>query len=80
MTFNNSLTNFKLTTMKKLIKLAAWLSGTVGALLMLLGIIARLAGGVLFNHYWANYFYSAETFLLLGIFLFVGVRLWDSNQ
>ncbi len=66
--------------MKKLVKLAAWLSGTVGALMMLLGIIARLAGGILMNHWWSNYFYSAEIFLLLGIFLFMGVRLWEDNR
>jgi hypothetical protein len=63
--------------MKKNLKMIAWGSGAIGILMMLLGIIARLAGGILLGHMWSSYFYPAEVFLLLGIFLFVAVRVWD---
>jgi len=58
--------------MKKLIIWAGWASGAAGALLMLLGVIARLAGGILMNHAWSNYFYPGTCFIILGIFLFTG--------
>jgi hypothetical protein len=66
--------------MKKLLVLAAWANGLVAIVLMLLGIIARLAGGILMNHWWANYFYPAGVFLLLGIFLFIGAWFWERKD
>ena len=57
--------------MKSKLKLLAWIRGAIAMVMMLLGIIAVFAGGILMNHMWSNYFYPAYNFLLLGIFLFV---------
>lgn len=57
--------------MKNKLKLLGWISGTIGIVMMLIGIIAVFAGGILLNHMWSNYFYPAYNFLLLGIFLFL---------
>ncbi len=57
--------------MKSKLKLLAWISGAIAMVMMLLGIIAVFAGGILMNHMWSNYFYPAYNFLLLGIFMFV---------
>lgn len=62
--------------MKKLLQITGWLSGAIGLVLIILGIIAVLAGGILFNHYWSNYFYPAGVFLLFGIFVFMGDYLY----
>jgi len=59
--------------MKKLLQILAWLSGAVGAILIVLAVIAVLAGGILFNHWWSNYLYPAGVFLVLGIYLFLGM-------
>jgi hypothetical protein len=59
--------------MKNALKILAWVSGGVGIIMMLLGIIAVLNGDRFMGHFWSNYFYPAYNFLLLGIFLFVGV-------
>lgn len=61
--------------MKSKLKLLAWISGAIAMVMMLLGIIAVFAGGVLMNHMWSNYFYPAYNFLLLGIFLFVAALI-----
>jgi hypothetical protein len=58
--------------MKNTLKMLAWLSGAIGIILMIIGIIAVAAGGILWNHMWSNYFYPAYNFLLLGIFLLLG--------
>ena len=58
--------------MKNTLKMLAWFSGAVGIIMMLVGIIAVIAGGILWEHMWSSYFYPAYNFLLLGIFLFVG--------
>ena len=58
--------------MKKLCETLAWASGAVGILLIILGIIARIAGGILLNHWWSNYFYPGAVFVILGIFFFLG--------
>ncbi len=57
--------------MKKFYKTAAWLSGAIGVILMLLGVVAVLAGNILFGHFWTTYLYPAPLFVLLGIFLFL---------
>ena len=57
--------------MKNTLKMLAWFSGSIGIIMMVIGTIAVLAGGILWNHMWSNYFYPAYNFLLLGIFLFV---------
>ena len=61
--------------MKNTLKLLAWPSGAIGIIMMIIGIIAVAAGGILWNHMWSNYFYPAYNFLLLGIFLFLGAML-----
>jgi hypothetical protein len=61
--------------MKKVLFLSAWISGAIGGLMMLLGVIAVLAGGILCNHNWSNLFYPGTGFVLLGIFLFIGLRV-----
>jgi len=66
--------------MKKLLEALAWTSGAVGALMIILGVISRLAGGILFQHRWSNYFYPGGVFVVLGIFLFMGVIICRENQ
>ena len=58
--------------MKNTLKILAWFSGAIGIIMMIVGTIAVLAGGILWNHMWSNYFYPSYNFLLLGIFLFMG--------
>lgn len=58
--------------MKNTLKLLAWLSGSVGIIMMIIGIITVFAGGILWDHKWSNYFFVAYNFLILGIFLFLG--------
>jgi len=57
--------------MKNILKNLAWISGGIGIVMMIIGIIAVAAGGILWNHMWSSYFYPAYNFLLLGIFLFL---------
>ena len=66
--------------MKKNLKLLAWLSGAIGIIMMIIGIIAVAAGGILWDHMWSSYFYPAYNFLLLGIFLFMGAALSTENK
>jgi len=61
--------------MKNTLKILAWLSGAIGIIMMIIGTIAVLAGGILWNHMWSSYFYPAYNFLLLGIFLFLGAMV-----
>ena len=49
----------------------AWISGGIGIVMMLLGVIAVLNDNHFLGHFWQNYFYPAYNFLLLGIFLFL---------
>lgn len=53
--------------MKNICKIVAWVSSSIGVIMMLLGIIAVISGGIFLNHRWSNYFYPAYNFLLLGI-------------
>jgi len=59
--------------MKNFLKIAAWINGAIGVILILLGVIAVLAGDRFLGHFWANYFYPAYNFLLLGIFCFLAI-------
>jgi hypothetical protein len=59
--------------MKKYMEWGAWGTGVIGILGMFLGIIARLAGGILLNHMWSSYFYVGQGFIILGIFLLLGI-------
>ena len=59
--------------MKNLLKMGAWLSGAIGMIMMLLGIIAVIAGNYFMGHLWTSYFYPAYNFLLLGVFLFLAI-------
>jgi hypothetical protein len=61
--------------MKNTLRMLAWLSGAIGIIMMIVGIIAVAAGGILWNHMWSNYFYPAYNFLLLGIFLCMGAMM-----
>lgn len=58
--------------MNNTLKMIGWFSGAIGIIMMLIGIIAVIAGGILWEHMWSSYFYPAYNFLLLGIFLFLG--------
>ena len=58
--------------MKRTTVTLAWASGAVGIILIILGIIARIADGILLNHWWSNYFYPGAVFVILGIFFFLG--------
>ena len=59
--------------MKNPLLIAAWFTGSIGIILMLLGITAFLAGGILFGHLWSNYFFPAYNFILLGTFFFLAM-------
>jgi hypothetical protein len=59
--------------MKKAFMILAWLNGMVGLTLMLLGVIAVLAGDRFLGHFWSNYFYPAYNFILMGIFFFIAI-------
>lgn len=61
--------------MKGILKILAWASTGIAVLLMLLGIIGKLAGGTLLNHWWSNYYWPAHNFLLLGIVLLLFAML-----
>lgn len=53
----------------------AWISGLAGALLAICGVIGFLIGGEFLgvrNFY--NFFYFANSFVLVGIFLMLGTR------
>jgi uncharacterized membrane protein len=54
--------------MKKLLQTIAWICAGVGTVMLILGVIAVLAGGILWNHMWSTYLYPASTFIVLGIF------------
>ncbi|MCX6227290.1 MAG: hypothetical protein NTV01_21520 [Bacteroidia bacterium] len=56
--------------MKKILKIGAWICAGIAAILMLLGSVAAIfAGGNLFNHFWANYFYPSVSFIGAGILM-----------
>ncbi|NVO18466.1 MAG: hypothetical protein HXX13_02135 [Bacteroidetes bacterium] len=59
--------------MRNFFKIMAWINGLVGLILMLLGIIAVIAGDRFLGHFWSNYFYPAYNFILLGIFFFLAL-------
>jgi hypothetical protein len=63
--------------MKKLLEWGTWLVGAAGILMMLFGVIARLAGGVLLMHKWYNYFDVGVGFIILGIFLLLSILVWN---
>ena len=65
--------------MKKLLETLAWASGAVGIIMMILGVISRLTGGILWNHWWSNYFYPGTAFIILGIFFFLGVFMCNNR-
>lgn len=66
--------------MKNVLKIFAWINGAVGIILMLLGIIAVIAGDRFLGHFWSNYFYPAYDFIVLGIFLFLGVLVMKDKK
>jgi hypothetical protein len=61
--------------MKNLIRVSGWISGVIGIIMMLLGVIAVFAGGIFLNHHWTNYFYPGGMFVVLGIFFFLGTTI-----
>mgnify|MGYP001130270225 FL=1 len=63
--------------MKRLLVLLGWAAGAAGVIMMILGIAARMVGGILWNHWWSNYFYPGAVFIILGIFFFMGALLCD---
>jgi len=54
--------------MKKYLKPFAWVCGAIALGLMMLGVVAVILGGSLMHHNWANYFYPAYNFIVLGMF------------
>lgn len=66
--------------MKNILKTIAWINGGIAAILMLLGIIAVLAGGIFMNHMWSNYFFPSYNFILLGIFFFVATMVMKEDK
>ncbi|MBK7212175.1 MAG: hypothetical protein IPH88_02520 [Bacteroidales bacterium] len=66
--------------MKKLFVILAWINGVVGFILMLLGIIAVLAGDRFLGHFWSNYFYPAYNFILMGIFFFLAIMIHSKGS
>ncbi|HSV88277.1 MAG TPA: hypothetical protein VLH61_06510 [Bacteroidales bacterium] len=57
--------------MVKILTILGWLSGAVGVVMMLLGVISVFAGGVFLDSHWKNYFYPGVGFVILGVFGFV---------
>jgi cytochrome bd-type quinol oxidase subunit 1 len=58
-----------------IINYLGWASGIFGALLMLCGIIGFFTGtGFLGVSNFYNYFFIANSFIFLGIFMIVGTR------
>jgi len=66
--------------MRNFFKIMAWISGSVGIVLMLLGIIAVLAGDRFLGHFWSNYYYPAYNFILLGMFFFLAIIISKDNK
>jgi hypothetical protein len=66
--------------MRNFFKIVAWINGAVGIILMLLGIIAVLAGDRFLGHFWSNYFYPAYNFILLGMFFFLALIVSKDNK
>ncbi|MDO9254905.1 MAG: hypothetical protein Q7U54_05265 [Bacteroidales bacterium] len=66
--------------MKNGLKILAWVSGSVGIVMMLLGSIAVLNGDRFLGHFWSNYFYPAYNFILLGIFLFLAAIVQKGKE
>lgn len=58
-----------------IINYLGWASGIFGALLMLCGVIGFLTGTAFLGvERWFNFFFIANSFLVLGIFLLLGTR------
>ncbi|MCX6244143.1 MAG: hypothetical protein NTU98_05500 [Bacteroidetes bacterium] len=53
--------------MKTLYKILAWICTAFAAVLMLLSIVAFLAGGRIFNAYWNTYYWSLTNFLMFAV-------------
>jgi hypothetical protein len=66
--------------MKKMFEYGAWVTGVAGVILMLLGMIARLAGGIVMNHRWDNYFDTGVGFIILGIFFLLAWLVWGKCE
>ncbi len=66
--------------MVKLLKILTWSSGAVGIIMMLLGVVTVLAGGILWEHRWSNYFYPGVGFVVLGIFLLLATILCREKE
>lgn len=60
--------------MKKLLKIFAMISGLIGVIMVLLGVIALFNNRIFIGHSWVNYFYAAQTFLFAGVFLLFASR------
>jgi len=56
--------------MTKILCILGWICGAVGAVMMLLAVIAVFAGGFFLDSMWQNYFYPGVGFVVLGIFIF----------
>jgi hypothetical protein len=54
------------TSMKNLYKSLAWIFTAAGAILMLLAVIAFIAGGRFLGAYWNTYFWTVSPFLMFA--------------
>jgi len=66
--------------MKNYFKIGAWLCSLVAAVMMLMGIIAVVAGGIFLQHKWDTYFYPAYNFLLAGILLLLFYIVYNDKK
>jgi predicted ferric reductase len=65
----------------KLFKLAAWASGIVAVVIMILGVVALFTNNNLFGiRHEANYFITANSFLLLAILCLLAYQECQSRK
>lgn len=70
---------FKLTVMKAL-KWIAWISGGIGILFVISGLIQSLFGQWDWGRYIINYFLVADSFFLITIALFIFIYRCDCKK
>ena len=65
----------------KTLNLVGWISGGIGVLMMLLGVLSGIIGkGILPVTHIVNYFQIANSFLLITVALFIVVNRCECNR
>ena len=63
--------------MKNPLNILAWLSGALGILFIIVGLIALgvtvFSGKFFLGHRWESFFYPATPLVMIGIFLFLAI-------